>query len=251
MIMNRDLRRAFEQRRALKIISGLQNTDPARVLPVVQAATAGGATYVDIAASPELVRLVRQHTPLPICVSAVDAAALAAAVAAGADLVEIGNFDSFYAQGRRFEAAEVLALTAATRARLPETTLSVTVPHLLSLDRQVELALELVAAGADLIQTEGGTSSRPQSPGVLGLIEKAAPTLAAAYSIARTVDVPVLCASGLTAATVPLAIASGAAGVGVGTAIHQLNDTVAMVAAVRSLVEALETSPVYKQSFKA
>ena len=37
----------------------------------------------------------------------------------------------------------------------------------------------------------------------------------------------------------PLAIAAGAAGVGIGSAINQLNDEVAMVAAVRRLVEAL------------
>jgi hypothetical protein len=45
----------------------------------------------------------------------------------------------------------------------------------------------------------------------------------------------------LSSVTVPLAIAAGAAGVGVGSAINRLNDEVAMVAAVRSLVEALET----------
>ena len=48
-----------------------------------------------------------------------------------------------------------------------------------------------------------------------------------------------LCASGLSSVTVPMAIAAGASGVGVGSAINQLNDRVAMVAAVRGLVEAL------------
>jgi DhnA family fructose-bisphosphate aldolase class Ia len=38
-----------------------------------------------------------------------------------------------------------------------------------------------------------------------------------------------------------MAIAAGAAGVGVGSAINQLDNGVAMVAAVRSLVEALAT----------
>ena len=119
--------------------------------------------------------------------------------------------------------------------------MSVTVPHILKLDQQVQLAEELVQAGADIIQTEGGTSSTPRSAGTLGLIEKAAPTLAAAYEISRAVPVPVLCASGLSNVTVPMAIAAGAAGVGVGSAINQLDNEVAMVAAVRSLVEALAT----------
>ena len=236
------LQRAFDSCRALKIISGLNNFDPERVAATVRAAERGGATFVDIAADSDLVQLARQLTKLPICVSAVVPEQFVKAVASGADLIEIGNFDSFYAQGRRFEAEEVLALTHQTRSLLPDITLSVTVPHILELDQQVQLAEELVKAGADIIQTEGGTSSTPVHAGTLGLIEKAAPTLAAAYEISRAVTVPVMCASGLSSVTAPLALAAGAAGVGVGSAINQLNSEVAMIAAVRGLVEALASS---------
>ncbi len=241
MTISSTLQSALQQGRALKIISGLNNFDVERVAATVRAADRGGATFVDIAADPNLVRMAKQLTHLPICVSAVEPEQFVSAVEAGADLIEIGNFDSFYAQGRRFEAEEVLALTHATRHRLPNLMLSVTVPHILTLDQQVQLAEELVKAGADIIQTEGGTSSQPIHSGTLGLIEKAAPTLAAAYEIARAVSVPVLCASGLSNVTAPLAIAAGASGIGVGSAINQLNSEVAMVAAVRSLVEALAT----------
>ncbi|MBE9036680.1 DUF561 domain-containing protein [aff. Roholtiella sp. LEGE 12411] len=242
MTMHPTLQRAFTNRRVLKVISGLNNFDGDRVAAIVKAAEIGGATFVDIAADPALVQLTKHLINLPICVSAVEPEKFVQAVAAGADLIEIGNFDTFYTQGRRFEAEEVLALTHQTRALLPEITLSVTVPHILELDKQVQLAEELVKAGADIIQTEGGTSSNPSHPGTLGLIEKAAPTLAAAYEISRAVSVPVLCASGISNVTAALAIASGAAGVGVGSAINQLNSEVAMIAAVRGLVEALETA---------
>ncbi|MEB3210574.1 MAG: DUF561 domain-containing protein [Leptolyngbyaceae bacterium] len=235
------LRAAFDQNRALKVISGLTNFDADRVAATVKAADQGGATFIDIAADPQLVSMARQLTHLPICVSAVEAKKFVTAVDAGADLIEIGNFDAFYAQGIRFEAEEVLALTHETRALLPGVTLSVTVPHILPLDQQAQLAEALVEAGADVIQTEGGTSSQPTHAGSLGLIEKAAPTLAAAYEISRVVDVPVLCASGLSSVTAPMAIAAGASGIGVGSAINQLNSEVAMVAAVRSLVDALNS----------
>ncbi|MGI0494555.1 DUF561 domain-containing protein [Alkalinema pantanalense CENA528] len=238
------LQSAFEQKRALKVISGLQNFDRANVAAVVKAAELGGATFVDIAADADLIRMVKELTHLPVCVSAVEPEQFVMAVAAGADLIEIGNFDSFYAQGRVFGAAEVLALTQQTRALLPTVTLSVTVPHVLPLDEQVALAEALVEAGADIIQTEGGTSAAPHSAGVLGLIEKAAPTLAAAYEISNAVNVPVLCASGISSVTAPMAVAAGAAGVGVGSAINQLNSEIAMVAAVRSLVEALDAAKV-------
>ena len=239
MTMHPQLAQALNRQNALKVISGLNNFDRQRVTAVVKAAEAGGATFVDIAAQPELVAAIRDLTSLPICVSAVEPELFVSAVDAGADLIEIGNFDSFYSQGRKFEAAEVLELTQRTRSVLPQVTLSVTVPHILALDEQVLLAEQLVQAGADIIQTEGGTSIQPVSPGVRGLIEKAAPTLAAAHSISHAVDIPVLCASGLSSVTVPMAIAAGASGVGVGSAINQLDSEVAMVAAVRSLVEAL------------
>ncbi|RCJ22796.1 hypothetical protein A6770_29640 [Nostoc minutum NIES-26] len=244
MAMHPALQRAFTNRCVLKVISGLNNFDRDRVAATIKAAELGGATFVDIAADPALVDLAKNLINLPVCVSAVEPEKFVQAVVAGADLIEIGNFDAFYAQGRRFEAEEVLALTYQTRALLPEITLSVTVPHILELDRQVQLAEELVKAGADIIQTEGGTSSQPVHSGTLGLIEKAAPTLAAAYEISRAVSVPVLCASGISSVTAPLAIASGAAGVGVGSAINQLNSEVAMIAAVRGLVEAVGTTRV-------
>jgi hypothetical protein len=233
------LRLALEERRALKVIAGLTNFDAASVERISRAAGMGGADLIDVACDPALVQLAAEVSGLPICVSAVDPELFPAAVAAGAAMVEIGNYDAFYPLGRIFDAEEVLAITRRTRELLPEVVLSVTVPHVLPLDQQEQLAVDLVAAGADIIQTEGGTSAKPFSAGSLGLIEKAAPTLAAAHSISRAVSVPVLCASGLSSVTVPMAIAAGAAGVGVGSAVNKLNDQLAMVAVVRGLREAL------------
>ena len=233
------LRLALVERRALKVIAGLTNFDAASVERISRAAGLGGADLIDVACDPALVQLAAEVSGLPICVSAVDPELFPAAVAAGAAMVEIGNYDAFYPLGRIFDAEEVLAITRRTRELLPEVVLSVTVPHVLPLDQQEQLAVDLVAAGADLIQTEGGMSAKPFSAGSLGLIEKAAPTLAAAHSISRAVSVPVLCASGLSSVTVPMAIAAGAAGVGVGSAVNKLNDQLAMVAVVRGLREAL------------
>ena len=230
------LQRSLEQRSALKVIAGLMNFDASSVALVARAAGHGGADLIDVACDPELVSLaIRESGGVPVCVSSVEPEQFPAAVAAGAAMVEIGNFDAFYPEGRVFGAEEVLALTRRTRELLPEVVLSVTVPHVLPLDQQEQLAVDLVAAGADLIQTEGGTIAKPFSAGSLGLIEKAAPTLAAAHSISRAVDVPVLCASGLSAVTLPMAIAAGAAGVGVGSAVNRLSDELAMVAVVRGL----------------
>ncbi|KAL7604081.1 uncharacterized protein ycf23 [Lactuca sativa] len=234
--------KSFHERKALKIISGLQNFNKDNVASVVIAADKGGATHVDIACDPELVKLVTSLTSLPICVSSVDPSAFLAAVEAGASMVEIGNYDSFYDAGIVFSPDQILNLTVETRRILPFVTLSVTVPHTLSLPDQAKLAEQLQQEGVDIIQTEGGKCSNPSKPGVLGLIEKANPTLAAAYTISRAVKIPVMCASGLSAVTAPMAITAGASGVGVGSAINKLNDVVAMIAEVRSIADSLGLS---------
>ncbi|CAN1847112.1 Uncharacterized protein ycf23 [Linum perenne] len=220
----------FHERRALKVITGLQNFNRENVASVVTAADKGGATHVDIACDPELVKLATALTSLPICVSSVDPAAFPAAIEAGATMVEIGNYDSFY--------EAIVDLTRETRRILPSVPLSVTVPHTLSLPDQIKLAELLEQEGADIIQTEGGKCSNPSKSGVQGLIEKATPTLAAAYAISRAVNIPVMCSSGLSAVTAPMAITAGAAG-GVGSAINKLNDVVAMIAQVRSIADSL------------
>mmetsp|Transcript_4710 Transcript_4710/g.11678 ORF Transcript_4710/g.11678 Transcript_4710/m.11678 type:complete len:273 (-) Transcript_4710:354-1172(-) len=236
----------FAEGRALKVISGLMNFDKASVAKVCSAAEKGGASLVDIACDPELVKVARSKTQVPICVSAVEPERFVAAVDAGADMVEIGNYDSFYGEGRVFSAEDVMQMTRETRELLPNVPLSVTVPHTLPLDQQVQLAEALLAHNVDVIQTEGGTSSRPEGAGVLGMIEKASPSLAATYEISRCVGsrVHVMAASGITDVTAPLALAMGAAGVGVGSAVNKLEDEMDMTFAVRRIVDALAASQV-------
>lgn len=150
----------------------------------------------------------------------------------------------FIQKGVFFTAQEVLDLTKETRKLLPDAVLSVTVPHVLPLDQQAQLALDLIDLDADVIQTEGGTSAKPLSSGNLGLIEKAAPALAAVTSIAGNfrkegIRTPVLCASGLSAVTIPMAFAVGATGVGVGSVVNRLGDELEMLAVVKRLQEAI------------
>jgi len=240
------LQKSIQNRSLLKVIAGLNNFNSESVFRISKAAGIGGADLLDIACEPELVELAADASNIPICVSAVDPKLFPAAVKAGASIIEIGNFDSFYPQGRFFSAEEVLSLAVESRRLLPEVVLSVTVPHILPLDSQAKLAIDLVEKGVDIIQTEGGTSSNPISPGTLGLIEKASPSLAGTFSISSALKeshntVPVICASGLSEVTVPMAISVGATGVGIGSAVNKLNTEVAMIATVKCLRQALNS----------
>ena len=240
------LQKSIQNRSLLKVISGLNNFNQESVFRISKSAGLGGADLLDIACDPELVELAADASDIPVCVSSVEPKLFPDAVNSGASIIEIGNFDSFYPTGRFFSAAEVLSLAVESRRLLPEVVLSVTVPHVLPLDGQAHLALDLIDAGVDLIQTEGGTSSHPVSPGTLGLIEKASPTLAATVAITSALkeansNVPVICASGLSEVTVPMAISVGATGVGIGSAVNKLNTELSMIATVKSLRQALNS----------
>ena len=240
------LQKSIQNRSLLKVISGLNNFNPESVHRISKAAGLGRADLLDIACHPDLVAIAIQASNIPVCVSSVEPKLFPDAVKAGAAVIEIGNFDSFYPDGRFFSAEEVLSLALESRQLLPEVVLSVTVPHILPLDQQAQLALDLLDGGVDLIQTEGGTSSHPISPGTLGLIEKASPTLAATFAISSAFkennkDVPILCASGLSEVTIPMAISMGAFGVGIGSAINKLNNELSMIATVKGLRQSLDS----------
>lgn len=234
--------KSFKQGNAFKVIAGLHNFDHNLVKNIAWAATEGGATHIDIACDPELVKLAKSISSIPVCVSAVDPNLFVHAVRAGADMIEIGNFDGFYDQGINFTADDVIKMTKDTRALLPDTPLSVTIPHTLSLSEQITLARCLEDCGADIIQTEGKMSANLAGLGVQEMIELAAPTIASAYALSRAVTIPVMCASGLSDVTAPLAIAAGARGVGVGSMINKLPNRQQMLLAVAAISHSIGRS---------
>lgn len=75
----------FNAGNALKVISGINQFDVTLVKNVVAAACQGGASHVDIACDPALVRLAKQVSgEMPVCVSSIKPTDFVAAVAAGA-----------------------------------------------------------------------------------------------------------------------------------------------------------------------
>ena len=241
------VQKKLEHKNLFKVISGLNNFNNKSVKIISKAASLGGADLIDIACDPNLVELVINSSNLTVCVSAIEPKLFLDAVKAGAQLVEIGNFDSFYERGIIFSSAQILALTKETKDLLPNVPLSVTVPHNMPLDKQVDLAMQLVDDGADIIQTEGGKLSKPVSPGIQGLFEKAVPTLASTYAIKQefsrnSIDTPIMSASGLSQITCPLALASGASAVGVGSVINKLHSELAMISVIRAIKESMENA---------
>ena len=149
-LLPQKIKEELRSKSLLKVISGLNNFDVQSVKIIVEAASLGGADLVDIACKPELVDLALKNSMLPVCVSSVVPRSFQDSVKAGASLIEIGNYDTFYEKGINFSDEKVLNITKETRDLLPDVPLSVTVPHTMPIDKQVDLAIKLVEEGVDL-----------------------------------------------------------------------------------------------------
>ena len=190
-------KRHMEEKRAVKVIAGIDNFDMESVKKVVTAADQTGASAVDICADENIIKAVREMTDMPVFVSSIVPSELARAVELGADAIELGNFDVLYKAGKTFTANEVL-----------------------------ELAKETLA----LLKAE-------QANGVRGLMERVELTISNTIELVRNVDIPVMTATGINPTTAPFAFAAGACAIGCGSCINKLSSEIAMIATSKQLVE--------------
>ncbi len=243
----------LSQRKAIKIIAGIDNFDKESVKNVVTAAQVGGASAVDICYNEEIISMVKGMTTLPVFVSSVNPTELANAVKLGADAIEVGNFDAFYKKGMRVSSDEVLNIVNETLRLLDgvKTFICVTVPGHIDISEQISLANKLEEMGIDLIQTEGAATVTPTKAGARGLLQTAEVSISNTIELVRNISVPVMTASGITTTTAPMAFAAGACAIGVGSCVNKLNSTIAMIAVVKSLVESVSRSSSNREMINA
>lgn len=232
-------RQHLTEKRAVKVIAGIDNFDIENIKKVVMSAQESGASAVDICAKPEIISEIREMTDMPIFVSSIVPSELVKAVELGADAIELGNFDVLYKKGISFSAEQVLSLVNETLKMLGDTRVffSVTIPGELAIAEQIELARKLETMGIDLIQTEGHFSSSNISEGARGLMERAELTLSNTIELSRNVDMPIMTATAINPTTAPFAFAAGASAIGCGSCINKMDSTLSMMATTRSLVE--------------
>lgn len=232
-------RQHLTEKRAVKVIAGIDNFDIENIKKVVMSAQESGASAVDICAKPEIISEIREMADMPIFVSSIVPSELVKAVELGADAIELGNFDVLYKKGISFSAEQVLSLVNETLDMLGDTRVffSVTIPGELAIAEQIELARKLETMGIDLIQTEGHFSSSNISEGARGLMERAELTLSNTIELSRNVDMPIMTATAINPTTAPFAFAAGASAIGCGSCINKMDSTLSMMATTRSLVE--------------
>lgn len=232
----------LKEKKAIKVIAGIDNFNLENIKKVVNAADQANASAVDISYGKEIFDLVSQITDLPIFVSSIVPEELSEAVEYGADAIEIGNYDVLYRKGTKISAERVLNIVNETLSLLNgrEVFISVTVPGHIEVSEQIALANELEDLGIDLIQTEGAATVTAQSAGARGLLETAQVSISNTIELTRNTSIPIMCASGITTTTAPMAFAAGASAIGVGSCVNKLDSVIAMIAVIRTLIEQTE-----------
>lgn len=240
-------KQALNEKRALKVISGINNFDLERVEMIVSSAIEAKATAVDVAARKEVLelstRLISElNSDITLIASSISPIELAEAVNVfHVDAIELGNFDALYKEGLTMTSSQILDLVRETlsliESRRSEIMFSVTIPGSLAISEQISLARELELLNIDLIQTEGFVSEINNFEGARAWINRAELTISNTLELSKNIELPIMTASNINTITAQFAFAAGASAIGCGSCVNRLESKISMLAVISNLVE--------------
>nr|YP_009395338.1 hypothetical protein [Polysiphonia infestans]ARW64318.1 hypothetical protein [Polysiphonia infestans] len=244
---NHYLQKSFQSKSVLKIITGINNINVNKVLKIAKAAELSKATYLDVAANVNLVKTLKVLCRLPICISSINPVDMYNCVIAGADLVEIGNYDFFCNKGIYLTVKQIINLSIEVKYLIRDIDICVTIPHYISLAEQVYLAQQLEFIGVNVIQTEGFSKCYEReyinsNTSILNSSNSFIPSLLSTYFISKSVKIPVIAASGCNNIFASLANVYGAHGVGFGSSLQKQNNINSIIKYINQAHKSLNSS---------
>ena len=185
-------------------------------------------------------REVRKQTSLPICVSSISINDLYQCVVEGVDLIEIGNYDFFYQKRCFLSKQHILHLAKKIRDLFPSIDLCVTIPYILSLEEQIDLACQLEYIGVQILQTESLKIKVSNSTlSLTELINLSMPVLSTTYALSKVVDIPIIASSGMNIVTASLAMRYGASAIGMGSSISNCNNEFSKYRYIKEVINSM------------
>nr|YP_009396150.1 hypothetical protein [Melanothamnus harveyi]ARW65341.1 hypothetical protein [Melanothamnus harveyi] len=248
------VKKSLQSKSAVKIISGINNTNISDVTKIVKAANLSKATYIDIAANPRLVYHTKSLSSLPVCISSINALDIYNCLIAGADIIEIGNYDFFYKNGIYLTLDQILSLVLEVKKFATNIDICVTIPYHISLCDQIHLAKQLEIIGVNLIQTEGIANLSKSKYinsnfDISNLNNTFLPSLLSTYIISKSIKLPIITASGCKNLTSSVASIYGASGIGIGSSLTKFKSTIDMVRYINQSCNSLVISDTLKDKF--
>nr|YP_009398632.1 hypothetical protein [Kuetzingia canaliculata]ARW67818.1 hypothetical protein [Kuetzingia canaliculata] len=250
-LFNAELCQHFKSKQVIKVITGLDNSDIDKILKIVKAAELSKVNYIDTIANPSIVSILKSISSLPICVSSINPIDLYNCVIAGADLVELGNFDSLYKRNIYLNSSDIFNLAKETLELVNNIDICVTIPYYLNWQEQIILAQKLENIGISILQTEGSPISKPYRnyniitpkpnnyDNVFCSFNSSCLSLSSTYILSNHVKIPVITSSKINCLSSSMAMLYGASGIGIGSAISQINDLNNMYSYIEELRQSL------------
>lgn len=242
-------KQALSEKRALKVISGINNLNLEKVEKVVSSAIEAKATAIDVAAKEDVLSLATRliseaKSDIALFASSISAIELANAVNNfNVNAIELGNFDALYNQGiTAMSSIQILDIVKETLSLInkeirSQILFSVTIPGSLAINEQISLARELESLGIDLIQTEGFVSQASSFEGARAWLNRAELTISNTLELSRNIELPIMTSSNINTTTAQFAFAAGASAIGCGSCINRLESKISMLAVISNLVE--------------
>nr|YP_009654327.1 hypothetical protein [Pleurostichidium falkenbergii]QCH39614.1 hypothetical protein [Pleurostichidium falkenbergii] len=227
-LSNIQLSNSFKSKTVVKVITGINNTNSCQILKIAKAANLANATYLDVVANPRIIKLLKICSSLPLCVSSIDPMDIYNSVVAGADLIEIGNYDVLYRHGIYITSTELKILIKEIKLLVGNIDICVTIPYHLDLVEQINLAQDLQNLRVNILQTEGFFIKNALK-NLSSLTDSLSASLLSTYCISNNVDIPLIASSKVTSIFAPMAIYFGASGVGIGSTVSEKSSVIDMV----------------------
>jgi hypothetical protein len=228
-----ELQKLLDSHQLLKIISGIDNFDFDRAQSVVRAASIAKANAIDLSVDEKIVTWTKEnYDNLIIFVSSLDPEKLALSIKWGADVLELGNFDALYREGKTIDKNQVIKWTRELRSLAGNSKLCITVPGKLEIEEQINVATQLQAAGADIIQVENLVDMGDKNP------------FNNVRSIIEVVEIPVIVSGKLNITSLPVAQTVGANGYGIGKVVNSLPSLDDMVDMVKQLSACIKNAEI-------
>ena len=228
----------LREKRAIKIATGIENTNLEHVAKIARAAQSAKASAVEIISNKEVYETVRKNTKLPIIVSSIHPFEILQAVQWGVDGVQIGNYSELYKKGRKFSAEQVYDVILETMGLINKYNvyICVTIPASLDTQEQVDLIKKLEYLGVNAIQAEGYRKSTTKPNHI---IESANVSIHNMTELSQMTNIPVLVSCAMNETGLKVAFDNGANGVAVDYAVNKLDSEASMQAVIMEMVKSV------------
>lgn len=228
----------LREKRAIKIATGIGNTNLEQVAKIARAAQNAKASAVEIISNKEVYETVRKNTKLPIFVSSIHPFEILQAVRWGVDGVQIGNYNELYRKGKKFSASEIYDVVLETMGLINKYNVFtiVTIPASLDTQEQSDLVKKLEYLGVNVIQAEGyrKSTTRPNH-----IIESANVSIHNMTELSKMTTMPVMVSCAMNTTGLKVAFDNGANGVTVDYAVNKLDSEAAMQGVIMEMVSSM------------